>query len=179
MCLEARRARLDATLIVRNIQQELRIPEKSLILCVVTKWNSDYLMFERAFELKLTIRAAGDDAQLNISTDCKLTPTDWDLMPKDIKLLTPIFAATLSVECNQASISDIIPITKRMKMEHEQVQEFGIGTLKSKLLENIHKYLEGGDIRAHFGNVETSDLHTFATYLTHDTRDVFCKERKC
>ena len=33
-------------------------------------------MFERALELKLAIRAAEDDAQLKISTDCKLTPTD-------------------------------------------------------------------------------------------------------
>ena len=52
-----------------------------------------------------------------------------------------------------------------MKMKLEQAHEFGIGTLKGKLLENIHKYLEGGDTRAHFVNVETSDLHTFATLL--------------
>ena len=105
----------------RRILQELGIPEKSLILCVETRWNSDYLMFERVFELELAIRAAENDAQLNISTDCKLTPTEWDLMPKVIKLLTPIFAATFSFEGDQASISDIIPIIKRMKMEIEQV----------------------------------------------------------
>ena len=122
-------------------------------------------MFERALELKLAIRAAEDDAQLKISIDCKLTTTDWDVMPKVTKLLKPIYTATLSVEGDQASISDIIPITKRMKMELEQVHDFGIGTLKSELLENIHNYLEGGDIRAHFVNIETSDVHTFATLL--------------
>ena len=135
-------------------------------------------MFERAFELKLAIRAAEDDAQLNISTDCKLTLTDWDLMPKVIKLLTPIFAATFSFEGDQASISDIIPITKRMKIEIEQVHEFGIGTLKSNLLENIHKYLEGGDMRAHFVNVETSDLHTFATLLDPRYKGCFFQKKE-
>ena len=164
--------------IIRKIQQELGIPEKSLILCVETRWNSDYLMFERALELKLANRAAEDDAQLKISTDCKLTPTDWGVMPKVIKLLKPIYTATLSVEGDQASISDIIPITKRMKMELEQVHDFGIGTLKSELLENIHNYLEGGDIRAHFVNIETSDFHTLATILDPRYKGLFFQRKE-
>ena len=75
--------------IIRKIQQELGIPEKSSILCMETRWNSDNLMFERAFELKLVIRAAEENARLNISTDCKLTRTDWDFMPKVRKHLKP------------------------------------------------------------------------------------------
>ena len=87
-----------ASAIVRKFQQEFGIPEKCLILCVKTRWNSDYLMFERDIELKRVITAVGDDAQLKITTDCKLTPTDWNIMPKVIQLLKPIFTSTLSVE---------------------------------------------------------------------------------
>ena len=51
-----------------------------------------------------------------------------------------------------------------MEMELEQVQELGIGTLKSNLLENFHHYLEGIDdnISSMF---EKSDVHAFATLL--------------
>ena len=99
-------------------------------------------------------------------------------MPKVTKLLKPIYTATLSIEGDQASISDIIPITKRMKMELEQVHDFGIGTLKSDLLENIHNYLEGGDIRAHFVNIETSDVHTFATLLDPRYKGLFFQRKE-
>ena len=64
-----------------------------------------------------------------------------------------------------------------MKMEIEQLHEFGIGALKSKLLENIHKYLEGGDMRAHFVNVETSDLHTFETLLDPRYKGCFFQKK--
>ncbi|KAI6658212.1 Zinc finger BED domain-containing protein 4-like [Oopsacas minuta] len=132
----------------------------------------------KGLELKIVIRAAEDDAQLIISTDCKLTSNDWDIMPKLMTLLKPIYTATLFVEGDQASISDIIPIIKRMKMELEQVYEFGTGMLESKLLENIHNYLEGGDIRAHFVTVETSDVHTFATLLDPRYKGLFFQNKE-
>ncbi|KAI6651295.1 hypothetical protein LOD99_5443 [Oopsacas minuta] len=93
-------------------------------------------------------------------------------------LLKPIYTATLLVEGEQASILDIIPITKRIELELKQVYEFGKGTLKSKLLENIHNYLEGGDIRAHFVNVETSDLLTFATPLDPRYKGLFFQKKE-
>ncbi|KAI6650096.1 hypothetical protein LOD99_6178 [Oopsacas minuta] len=63
-------------------------------------------------------------------------------------------------------------------MELEQVHEFGTCTLKSKLLENIHIYLEGGDIRAHFVNVEISHVHTFATLLDPRYKGLFFQKNE-
>ena len=65
-----------------------------------------------------------------------------------------------------------------MKMELEQVQEFGIGMLESKLLENIHKYLESGDTRSHFVNVEKSDVYAFAILLDPRYKGLFFQSKE-
>lgn len=68
-----------------------------------------------------------------------MTPNDWDLIPKAIALLGPINAATKAAESDTASVSDIIPLTKKMKFEISQVSQAGIATMKETLLNEIHR----------------------------------------
>ena len=107
------------------------VPINSLKLSCKTRWNSDYTMFERMMQQKQAIKLVEDDTELKIDSAIKLTPNDWDLIPKLMNLLKPVYQATLLAEKEHACISDVIPITKRMIMEIKNVHEFGIGTTKN------------------------------------------------
>ncbi|KAG0694223.1 Zinc finger BED domain-containing protein 4 [Chionoecetes opilio] len=136
-----------------------------MMLDCETRWGSVYTMLERASLQKQAIKLAEDDPDLAIVAESKLTPNDWDLIPKVIALLGPIYASSLSAESDTASVSDIIPLTKMMKIEIQRVSQSGIGTMKDALLNQIDRYLEGGDTRAHFVNVEQNPLMVIATLL--------------
>ena len=72
-----------------------------------------------------------------------------------MNLLKPLYDATLAAENESSCISDIIPLSKKMKIEVQRVNEIGCGTLKSELLKEMARYLEGNDFRSHkFPDVE-------------------------
>ena len=66
-----------------------------------------------------------------------MTPNDWELMPKVIEILQPVLAASKAAEREAASISDIIPLTKKLRMEIEHCDGSKVGTFKECLLEQI------------------------------------------
>ncbi|KAG0726537.1 Zinc finger BED domain-containing protein 4 [Chionoecetes opilio] len=136
-----------------------------MLLDCETRWGSVYTMLERASQQKQAVKLAEDDPDLAIVAESKLTPNDWDLIPKVIALLGPIYASSLSAESDTASVSDIIPLTKKMKIEIQRVSQSGIGTMKDALLNQIDRYLEGGDTRAHFVKMEQNPLMVIATLL--------------
>ena len=115
---------------------------------------------------KPAIKLAEDDESLQLQTQAKLTPNDWDLLPKVIKLLKPIYEATLAAEKETSCISDIIPLAKKMKIQVERVTESGIGTMKSESLKQFARYLDGNDTRANkFPDIELYKLTACATML--------------
>lgn len=68
-----------------------------------------------------------------------MTPSDWELMPKVIELLEPVLAASQVAEREAASISEIIPLTNKLRREIERCDGAKVGTMKESLLEQIKK----------------------------------------
>ncbi|RXG61778.1 Zinc finger BED domain-containing protein 4 [Armadillidium vulgare] len=154
-----------AKAIFKKYQIQAGVPHNVLILDCETRWGSTLTMIERALEQKQGIKLAEDDPELVIMADSKMTPNDWDLVPKVIALLAPINNASKAAESDTASIADVIPLTKKLKYEINEVSDAGIGTMKDALLNQIHQYLEGGDSRKHFMHIEENPMTTVATLL--------------
>ena len=70
-----------------------------------------------------------------------MTHDDWDLIPKALAVLGPVNSATKAAESDLACISDIIPLTKKMKIEITKVDGSKIGTMKNEILKQISKYV--------------------------------------
>jgi hypothetical protein len=152
--------------IFKGYQARAGVPQNAMILSGETRWKSEFLMMERAVQQKPAIKLAEDDENLQLQTQAKLTPNDWDLLPKVIKLLKPLYEATLAAEKETSCISDIIPLAKKIKIQVERVTESGIGTMKSELLKQLGRYLDGNDTRTNkFPNIELYKLTACATML--------------
>ena len=61
---------------------------------------------------KRAIRCAEDD--ISINTEYQLTPNDWIIIPKVIRLFKPFADATLGGKHKFACISDTIPLIKKI-----------------------------------------------------------------
>ena len=59
----------------------------------------------------------------------------------------------------------MIPSVKYIIHELGLIDNRGIGTMKTELLIQMHRYFQGGDCRKHFGNIETNGLFAIATHL--------------
>ena len=57
-------------------------------------------------------------------------PTDWKKVDKVISVLKPILVATKCAESDTATVSEVIPLLKKLSHEINQVNGSGIGTLK-------------------------------------------------
>ena len=71
----------------------------------------------------------------------QITPYEWDLASKVQTVLKPALTATKAAEGDNVSISDVIPLVKKLKHEVQQTQGAGIGTLKNSLLDNIDRFV--------------------------------------
>ena len=69
-------------------------------------------MLVQLLQQKRAIRCAGDD--ISINTVYHLTPNDWMIIPKVIRLLKPFAEAKLDGEHESACISDTIPSIKKI-----------------------------------------------------------------
>ena len=120
-------------------------------------------MLVRLIQQKRAIRCAEDD--ININIEYQLTPNDWMLIPKVIRLLKPFADATLDAEDEYACISDTIPLFKKIFYELNAIDEFGINTMKNEMIVQLKRYFRGLDPRVHFVDAETSEVHALATLL--------------
>ena len=60
-------------------------------------------------------------------------------MPKVLALLEPVLQASKAAESDGASVADMIPLTKKLRMELEHSDLNDVSTLKEALLEQIRK----------------------------------------
>ena len=142
-----------AAAIFKKIQILRRVTPKALVLSFKTRWNINLNMFTTANGLKEDFKIAQDDPYISIPIKYKLGPGDWDLIPKLLSLLQPLNVATLLFEGDNSSISEVVPIIKRLKLHLTSINESGVTTLKYNLLKNKENYLGGKDQRDHFCNV--------------------------
>ncbi len=97
---------------LENCQKRLNLPPKVLIAEVKTRWNSAFLMLERAYELKDAITLFQNHASL---IEHALTPGDWSTAKVAIEILQPLFEATKEMSGEQyITSSKVIPMTKNL-----------------------------------------------------------------
>ena len=143
----------------------MQMPHNNLILGEKTRWSSYYDMLVRLEQQKRVIRRCEDDPEMDLKLDQMLTSNDWDLIPKVICLLKPFADVTNDGERERACISEAIPSVKYIIHELGLIDSRGLGTMKTQLLIQMHRYFQGGDCREHFGNIETNELFAIATLL--------------
>ena len=97
----------------RKCQERLGIdPPKALLADVQTRWNSTYLMLERALELREAItlfQGSDEGAQFFISGET------WAVLKSATALLRPLFEATVEMSSERNTTgSKIIPLAKSL-----------------------------------------------------------------
>ena len=70
----------------------------------------------------------------------QISPADWNLTDKIKTVLKPFFLTTKAAEGDTVSIGEVIPLLKKLKHEVDNVDGRGIGTLKSEVLAQTHRW---------------------------------------
>ena len=76
----------------------------------------------------------------------QLSPNNWELAEKVISVLKPFYITTKSAESDSVSISEVIPLIKKLTYDIGAVEHSGIGTLKSELLRFMKRLVYIGQI---------------------------------
>ena len=91
---------------IKNLQAEQGVQLPLFpVQDVSTRWNSTYLMLERACHIKHSLQlytANNDDLPI-------LTANQWNLCEKMLRILQPFLEITKQVSSEQSSLSDVIP----------------------------------------------------------------------
>ncbi|XP_065642244.1 zinc finger BED domain-containing protein 4-like [Hydra vulgaris] len=96
-----------------EIQQQLKLPQHSLIQDVVTRWNSTFYMLERLVEQKTSLTLFFiRNQKCNASN---LNEDQWLLAETLILVLKHFEVPTLEMSENRASVSQIIPFIVSME----------------------------------------------------------------
>ena len=115
-----------------DCQERLNIrPFKPLIAEVKTRWNSTFLMFQRALELKDAITLY----QVHSGQEQGLSPQNWDYIKKALRLLRPLYEATVEMSGEQyVTGSKVVPMSKTLlgwySGEETRLQETSEGSFE-------------------------------------------------
>ena len=74
-------------------------------------------MLESVNESKERIKVAQSDPELGQTANQQLSPMNWELLTQILAVLKPAFIAIKEAEGDTPSISDVIPLVK--KLHHE------------------------------------------------------------
>ena len=126
-----------------------------LISHVATRWNSYYLMFERALELKSALVLYF--VEYKIHDSLALNTEDWKLVEDFTKVLKPLYIVTkeLSSEKN-ATLSKVIPMTNLL------YQHYSPNTNDSPL-GKVLRSLIYDQLKIYFQEIETEDTFCIST----------------
>lgn len=138
---------------LQRIQAQLELKVCALYQDEPTRWNSSYYMLKRLVEQQKAISAA--NAEANASFD--LTPVQWNIAEKVIKLLQPFEEATKDISSESSSIALFIPIVNSLnRLLQIQEEDHGIMLMKRKMLSSMEN---------RFGNCETQEIYCLSTIL--------------
>jgi hypothetical protein len=105
---------------------------------VATRWNSTYLMLERAFHLKRSLQiytANNDDLSI-------LSANQWNLCEKILRILQPFFELTKQVSSEQSSLGDVIPhVVALDRYLSKPGDDSGVQTTKAELRNALRQRL--------------------------------------
>lgn len=139
--------------ILKRFQEQLSIPQHTLIQDQATRWNSSFYMLQRLVEQKVAILAAGG-AESNCNYE--LRAEQWSLAEKVVHLLKPFEEATMELSREDASVSLVIPIVLSLKRFLSSVEssphgDHGITSMKQKMLQSVSdRYNNVGTCICHY-----------------------------
>ena len=139
---------------LKQIQNQLGLPQHILFQDVSTRWNSSFYMLQRLLEQKRAITVAG--------TECTSVPTEiraqqWTLAEKVVQLLVVFEEATREASGDYASCAIIIPITNTLKLALlTDEEDQGIMAMKRAMMKSLED---------RYGKVEENPLCAIATVL--------------
>lgn len=139
---------------LRDLQQELNLPDHKLVQDVCTRWNSTYYMISRLLEQKRPVSLYLAETSVNFEN---LSTEQWKILEKSIELLKPFEEITKIISSNCSSISEVIPHLKILQKYLEIYNDGNKEIMEMKvLLEN--------DLKSRF-DVEYNKIFTLATLL--------------
>ncbi len=115
-----------------DCQERLNIrPFKPMIGEVKTRWNSTFLMCQRALELQDALTLY----QVTSGQEQALSPQNWDYIKKAMRLLRPLYEATVEMSGEKfVTASKVIPMTKTLlgwySGEETKLQETSEGSFE-------------------------------------------------
>ena len=98
---------------LKVIQQDLKLPEHSLLQDVVTRWNSTFYMFQRMLEQKrgIVLYLSEEQSAKHLQV---LTPSQWELMQNTVCILQPFEELTRDMSNDNATMSLVIPAVRKL-----------------------------------------------------------------
>lgn len=100
---------------LKEIQQQMGLPDLKLKQDVVTRWNSTYDMLTRFFKLKEAIISSVAILGNNLQT---LTPDEWDIVEKAITILEIFYNITTEL-CSEKYVSlSKVPVLCKIMIRH-------------------------------------------------------------
>lgn len=145
---------------LREIQQNLGLPQHRLIQDEPTRWNSSLYMMNRILEQKMAIAVYATEKSV-----IQLTSHQLDLAAKVVAALSPIEEVTKSISADAAAISVIIPFVKLLsKTLNDHQDDRGIRTMKSEM---------DLSLKRRFEEIEDNEKLTVATLVDPRFKDKF------
>ena len=137
---------------ILELRDSLKLPSE-------TRWNSHYIMLESVNKSRERITAAQSYPELGLTANQQLSPMNWELLTKIFAVLKPAFIATKEAEGDTCSISDVIPLVKKLHHEINAVDRAGIVTFKTSFVNNLERYFDSKY------NIESRKEYCIATLL--------------
>jgi len=164
---------------LRKAQETLEMPEMRLIIDQETRWNSEYDMLFRLNEQEKAVKMVCLSADLRLNVNQKLTDNDWKILKPVVTVLTPFKNFTLTLQRDDASISEVLMLLSKLKRQLRDLpsdQIYGVKTLRDELLKSIekrfHKPIESDVESIVSYNIENEPIFALASVL-----DPRCKDR--
>ena len=131
---------------LREIQQNLGLPQHRLKQDEPTRWNSTLYMLQSIAEQKMALAAYSSEFGLT-----QLSPYQLELVNRITAALTPVEEITKSVSAKAASASAIIPFIRMLeKSLDKHHDDRGVQTMKQEMLKSL---------KLRYANVESNSVN--------------------
>lgn len=137
--------------ILSRCAKQLGIQVKTLVSFVKTRWNSVYLMADRALEMRQALVLFFDE--INIDSDEKLNDEDWKLLGTLKTVLRPLYLVTLELSSEKmTTLSKVLPVYSILHGAYS-------ADVPNKEEKEYRKVLLDG-LKHHFKDLDTQEVYT-------------------
>jgi hypothetical protein len=164
---------------LKSLLEQLKVQPLMPILDVSTRWNSTYLMIERAVVLKRGLESLVVSDE-KLKKKCQLTDQDWNVFSAIINFLQPFYVFTKQMSGSRyVTISCVIPYFNALMTHLEEIISTSKGTQRKNknskttinvtesdsIKELLHKAASVARDKLAFYYSKTSTVHCVATAL--------------